>query len=146
MEYQTFVRAVEDRTGLSTAEEVDDATGATLVTFSERIPDEEARDLASQLPDEVGSYLTAADGSESFGFDEFVTRVLERESVTEMDERDAATEHAQAVVAVLLDAVTSEESDDVLSYLTRDYERLFEGVDPEEVWGPGWRERLGEAG
>ncbi|WP_327053326.1 DUF2267 domain-containing protein [Halomicrococcus gelatinilyticus] len=146
MEYQAFIRAVEERTDLSTADEADDAVGATLVTLSERIPDQEAQDLASQLPTEVGSYLTIADGSTSFGFDEFVARVLERETVTEIDERDAAVEHAQAVIAVLLDAVTSRESDDVLSYLTRDYERLFEGVDPEEVWGPGWRERLGEAG
>lgn len=146
MEYQTFVREVEERTDLSTAEEADDAIGATLVTLSERVPDETARNLAEQLPHEIGEYLTAADGSTSFGFDEFVARVLEREMVTDVAERETARRHAQAVVAVLLDAVTSRKSDDVLSHLTTDYERLFEGVDPEAVWGPGWRDRLGERG
>ena len=146
MEYQTFVREVEEHTDLSTAEEADDAIGATLVTLSERVPDETARTLAEQLPHEVGEYLTAADGSSSFGFDEFVAPALARETVTEVAEREAARRHAQAVVAVLLNAVTSRKSDDVLSYLTADYERLFEDVDPEAVWGPGWRDRLGERG
>lgn len=144
MEYAEFRREVADRTDLAEAD-VETAVGATLVTLSERVPDEAARGLAEQLPGEVGGHLTAADGHESFGYDEFVARVAERTGAGDPD-LELAEYHAQAVVSVLLDAVQSETSDDVLSHLTADYEDLFGMVDPEDVWGPGWRDRLGEAG
>lgn len=148
MEYVEFVRQVMERGSLASREAAETAIQATLTTLSERIPDDDARDVAEQVPQGVGGHLTAADEHESFGYDEFVARVMEREGTTDAaaGDREAAAVHAQAVVAVLLDSVQSRTSDDLLSHLTTDYEALFGMVDPEEVWGPGWRERLGQAG
>ncbi len=78
-------------------------------------------------------------------YDGFVTRVAERED-RDLAELGSAERDAMAVVATLLDAVTDRESDDLSTHYTADYDELFAMVDPEEVWGPGWRERLGEAG
>jgi uncharacterized protein (DUF2267 family) len=146
MEYDDFLANVQTIADLPSADEATAAIEATLITLSERVPDDQARDLAEQLPDEVGTYLSAADDMESFDYDEFVARVMKREGETGPEDRPVAARHAQAVVAVLLDAVESRESDDLLSYLTEDYAPLFEQVDPEDVWGPGWRDRFGEAG
>lgn len=148
MEYAEFVRRVADRADLPSRRAAEAAVQATLTTLSERVPDDDARDVAEQVPQEVGGHLTAADGHESFGYDEFVARVMEREGTTDAStaDREAAAVHAQAVVAVLLDAVQSRTSDDLLSHLTADYEALFGMVDPEAVWGPGWRDRLGQSG
>lgn len=145
MEYEEFRDRIGDRAGVG-ADETERAIEATLTTLSERIPDAEAQDLAEQLPHEIGEHLTAADGHESFGYDEFVARVRERTADGDLPDREVAVSHAQAVVAVLLEAVQSTQTDDVLSYLTRDYEPLFDGIDPEEIWGPGWIDRLGERG
>lgn len=144
MEYAEFRRRVRDRAGLDTDESTAEAIAATLITLSERVPDADAQDLAEQLPDEVGEHLTAADSAGAFGYDEFRTRVAEREAAD--PDPEAAAIHAQAVVAVLLEAVSGRESDDLLSSLTADYEPLFGMVDPESVWGPGWRDRLGQHG
>lgn len=144
MEHARFVHEVRERAGLETDEEVETAVQAALTTLSERVPDEEARNLAEQVPHEIGEHLTAADDLRSFGYDEYVTRVMERE---ELDaDRDAAERHAQAVVGVLVEAVTPRQGNDILPYLSEDYEQLFALVDADEVWGPGWRERLGERG
>ena len=145
MEYETFRQRVRVRGELPSDDAAERAIRATLVTLSERVPDDDARDLAEQLPGDVGNHLTAADGRESFGYDEFVARVAEREGDASPD-LDAAERHARAVIAVLLDAVRSRDSDDLLSALTEDYEALLAFVDPEDVWGPGWRHRLGQHG
>jgi uncharacterized protein (DUF2267 family) len=144
MEYERFRETVRERAGLAAEEAPEDVLAAVLVTLSERLPDDECRDLAEQLPHEVGESMTAADGSTSFGYGEFVTRVAEREERVGNADRGRVERHAAAVVAVLLEAVTARESDDVLSYLTPDYEPLFDMVDPESVWGPGWYDRLAE--
>lgn len=144
MEYEEFVSAVQGDADLSRTE-AESAIAATLTTLSERVPDGDARDVAEQLPHEVGEHLTTADGRDSFGYDEFVTRVAERED-RDIEERASAERDAQAVVATLLDAVASRTTDDLLTYLTADYEPLLALVEPEEVWGPGWRDRLGEQG
>lgn len=81
--------------------------------------------------------------STTMQYEEFASRV-EREQASA--DRASAERDAQAVVAALLDAVTGRESDDLLAHLTGDYEALLGMVDSEEVWGPGWRDRLGEAG
>lgn len=112
MEYETFRSVVREQAELESLAAADDAAAATLVTLSERVPD--ARDLAEQVPHEVGEQLTATDSYESFGYDEFVARVVEREEIA--DDRTAAERYAQTVVAVLLDAVDSEDSDDLLSH------------------------------
>lgn len=144
MEYEEFLRRVAERGGLVEGEEPDDVVGAVLVTLSERVPDAECRSLAEQLPHEVGQYMTAADGAESFDYGEFVSRVQEREETVDRVDRAVVEQHAAAVVSVLLEAVAPRKSDDLLPHLTADFEPLFDLVDPEEVWGPGWHDRLGQ--
>ncbi|MFB6137784.1 MAG: DUF2267 domain-containing protein [Halobacteriaceae archaeon] len=143
MEYAEFESRVAQRAGIP-VDEVEAAAEATLATLSERLPDDESRAVAEQLPEPASTFLTAADGRQSFGYDEYLARVGERMDDATGVERAAAERRAQTVVAVLLDAADSETTDDLLSYLSPDYEPLLELVEPEAVWGPGWRERLGE--
>jgi uncharacterized protein (DUF2267 family) len=122
MQYDEFIGRVQNRARLGTSGEAVRATRATLEVLGERLFGGEAEDLAAQLPREVGRYLTADGGSESFGLDEFFRRVSEREEVELPD----AVHHARAVMSVVQEAVTEGEVQDVLAQLPEEYRPLFE--------------------
>ncbi len=58
MKYGEFIAQVQQRARLGSRDEADVATSATLTTLGERLAGGEAKDLASQLPVEIGHYLT----------------------------------------------------------------------------------------
>lgn len=122
MNYDDFVMQVRDRAHLGTSDDALKAIQATLEVLSERLSQEEANDLASQLPKEFKPYLTQQKETESFDVNEFFRRVSKRERV----ELDDAGNHAKAVVSVICDAVSPGELRDVLGELPEDYDRLFE--------------------
>ena len=75
-----FIALVCERTGLDRAGG-EQAAQATLTTLAERITNEEAGHLASQLPQELQPPLESPGGTgEPFGADEFLRRVGEREA------------------------------------------------------------------
>src|SRR5579859_1636215 len=99
MKYDEFIAKVRKRARLTSNEEAERATRATLQTIAERIGHAEANDLAAQLPDELAMYLRPlyADGEERFSLSEFFRRVGEREQVSPME----ADYHARIVLALL---------------------------------------------
>jgi uncharacterized protein (DUF2267 family) len=117
-----FVAEVQQRAGL-TQEAAYNAIGATLATLSERLAGGEAKDLASQLPYEIGVYLTQpmAGAGEPFGLDEFFWRISQRAGV---DLHEAALE-ARVVIGVLCEAVTMGEIENVRAQLPEDIRQLF---------------------
>ena len=122
MQYDEFVGEVKNRARLPSRGDTVRAIQATLGTLAERIAQGEADDLAAQLPPELSVFLEDADTTERFSVDDFFLRVAAKESA---DVPDAA-HHARAVMAVLREAVTAGELDDIRGQLPDNYDPLFE--------------------
>jgi uncharacterized protein (DUF2267 family) len=89
----------------------------------------EPKDLASQLPPEIGLHLLRYAGmGERFSLDEFYKRVSEREG----EDLPQAVFHARAVIRVLSEAVSGGEINDILAQLPPEFDRFFR----EAVEGP----------
>ncbi|MBS3783203.1 MAG: DUF2267 domain-containing protein [Anaerolineae bacterium] len=122
MQYDEFVGEVQNRARLPSRGDTVRAIQATLGTLAERIAQGEADDLAAQLPPELSVFLEDADTTERFSVDDFFLRMAAKESA---DVPDAA-HHARAVMAVLREAVTAGELDDIRGQLPDNYDPLFE--------------------
>ena len=124
MKYDEFISQVQRRANLDSREEAERATHATLETLGERLAGGEAKDLAAQLPTELAQYLQQAYTGiqEKFSLDEFFWRASQREGV----DLTESTYHARVVIALLSEAVTLGEIEDVRAQLPEDFARLFE--------------------
>jgi uncharacterized protein (DUF2267 family) len=125
MNYDHFVNQVQHRAHLSSNGEAVAAIRATLETLGERLAGGESKDLAAQLPREIGYYLLQRTGgvSQRFGFDEFCWRVAQREDM----DLPKAVFHTRAVMDVVRDAVSSGEIQDVMQQLPPEFRPLFAG-------------------
>jgi uncharacterized protein (DUF2267 family) len=119
MNFDHFVGQVQHRARLGALSDAVRAIRATLTTLSERLDPGEAKDLASQLPEEIGFYMLAGTvtGGERFSIGEFFDRVAARERV----DLPVAVYHARAVFEVVREAVSPGEIRDVLSELPEDF-------------------------
>src|SRR5438045_6324256 len=124
LNYDEFISQVQRRAKLDSREEAERATRATLETLGERLAGGEAKDLAAQLPPEIAQYLQQAYTGiqEKFSLDEFFWRVSQREGV----DLTESTYHARVVCALLSEAVTMGEIEDVRAQLPEDLDRLFD--------------------
>lgn len=106
MEHDVFIGQVQARARLPSRGHAERATRATLETLGERVPEGLARDVAAQLPTEIGEHLRrtitlAGLGSgERFDRDEFIRRVAARET----SDPAAAAYHARVVLEILGEA------------------------------------------
>ncbi len=130
MKHDEFIKQVQHRAHLSSREDAEVATRATLETLAERLVGGEAGDLASQLPGGLARYLRTglAGAGVHYSVDEFFQRVGAREGV----DLPTAIYHAQAVIAVLTEAVSPGEMTDVRAQLPAEFSRLFEPGHEEE--------------
>ncbi|PWR10718.1 DUF2267 domain-containing protein [Micromonospora sicca] len=109
MNHAEFLEAVGKRAGMPAAE-AETVIRATLTTLAERISGGEARDLATQLPEEFRGYLhKEVDFAEHLDLVEFLNEVRVR---TGMDDQRAA-DGARAVLTTLREAVSAEELEDL---------------------------------
>jgi uncharacterized protein (DUF2267 family) len=131
MKYDEFIKHVQTVAQLSSREEAERATKATLEAIKERIVGNEGKDLASQLPKEIGQYLRGREGEDGqhFPVEEFIKRVSEKEGV----DKTTAVNHARAVFSVLQDAVSPGEFADVRANFSDDYAQLFATGSTSEV-------------
>lgn len=107
MDHDEFIAQVEHRARLASRGDAERATRATLETLAERITDGAAKNLAAQLPNEIGEHLRRnaneqAGTGEQFSLDDFLGRVTERECV----DQPAAVFHARVVLEVTEEATT----------------------------------------
>jgi len=139
MDHDAFIGEVQNRAELPSRGAALSASRATLQTLGDRIQEGKATNLAAQLSDELGRYLEEhADAPESFGFDEFIDRVAERdESIANHgdDDLSAAAFHARVVIDVLEEAVSGEQLDDLRDQLPDEYGQLFELAEAEDHAG-----------
>lgn len=123
MNYHDFLGHVQSRARLGTTGEAARAARATLEILGLRLHGGEAADLAAQLPAEIAVYLTAEDApSETFGVEEFYTRVSRLEGVDYPD----AVHHARSVLSVVREAVSGGEMQDVRAQLPDEYGDLLD--------------------
>ncbi|MDX1634252.1 MAG: DUF2267 domain-containing protein [Marinobacter sp.] len=123
MKFDEFLGHVQDRAKLDSLDAAMLATRATLNTLSERLTGNEPEHLAAQLPGEIGEHLKTdkAGQGERFDVKDFIARVSQREGVPESQ----ATHHAQVVIGVVNEAVSTGEMSDIRGQLPSDYELLF---------------------
>ncbi len=123
MKRDEFLKHVQSVAQLDSREEAERATRATFEILAERIVGDEAKDLASQLPQDLGQYLRGREGEngQAFSLKEFYQRVADKEGV----EPSVAAMHVRAVFTVLQQAVTPGEFADVRANFSPDYEELF---------------------
>jgi len=122
MQYEEFVGEVQHRARLGSQGDAVQAIRATLQTLAERLPGDEAKHLAAQLPPAIGSYLQDSNGSERFTLNHFFERVAQREPADLAD----AVHHARAVISVLNEAVSTGQFEQVRNTLPDEFEPLFE--------------------
>lgn len=123
MKYDEFIKRVQSTARLSSLGDAVAAVRATLETLAERVTREEVRDLTAQLPRELAYYLEhRAETLDKFGLDEFLKRVSQREPAG----LPTATYHARVVIAVLQEAITKGQIDDIRGQLPDEFAPLFE--------------------
>src|SRR5918911_3304256 len=111
MQYEEFVERVQQRAGLASFAEAEEATRATLTTLGEYLTGGEGLDLAAQLPQGLAEHLRRQPPERSmiFSLNDFLQRVGEEEGAR-IEEAEA---HTRSVLRVLEEAVTKGEMDDV---------------------------------
>ncbi len=124
MNYDEFIGQVQHRARLSSRAHAERATRAVLETLALRLAGGEPKNLASQLPPEIGRYLLEPDAGagKRFGPREFYDLVAMREGI---DMPDAA-HHVRAVASVLREAVSPGEWQNMLAQLPPDLDQLME--------------------
>jgi uncharacterized protein (DUF2267 family) len=130
MKHDKFIGRVQHYARPPSRGDAERATRATLETLGERLAGGEPKDLASQLPPEIGEHLLrgCAGIGERFSLDEFYRKV----SVREREDLPKAVFHARAVIRVLSEAVSKGEIDDMLAQLPPEFDRFFQ----EAIEGP----------
>ncbi len=124
MNFDEFIGQVQHRARLDSRAHAERATRAVLETLAQRLSGGEPKDVASQLPPEIGRYLlepTSGEGAR-FGVRDFYDLVALREGV-DMPE---AAYHARAVASVLRDAISPGEWSNILAQLPPDLDKLLE--------------------
>ncbi|WP_457963263.1 DUF2267 domain-containing protein [Arthrobacter sp. D1-29] len=105
MKADEIISAVRSSAGIDSYGHAEKAVKATLTVLGQRLSTE-AKDLAAQLPPELGERLTQQPDVERFGLEEFYRRVAEEEG--EGCTPQVARRHARAVTAGLREAVGAE--------------------------------------
>lgn len=127
MQHDEFLEEVQQRARLDSRKEATEATEVVLETLAERLPADEAEDIASELPKELAGHFEDSGKAETFGVDEFFQRINGREEA----EGAAAKLHAQVVTNVLATAISEGELDQVFDDLPPEYRDLLGDVDPD---------------
>lgn len=123
MREDEFLARVRERGEYGDQAEAERVTASVLRILASRIPDQEAKDLAAQLPGHLGGYLTRPAGeiTEAFGVQEFCRRVSDQ-----VGARPATAEwDASAVLTTIADVITGGQLNQILSVLPSGYASLF---------------------
>lgn len=124
MQFHEFIGKVQHLASLPSEDQALKVTRVTLETLAMRIAGGEPKHIASQLPEEIGRFLSTSEGAEtveSFTLNDFYNRVAERTGADE----PAARHYARSVMAVMREAVSKGEMDDLKDQLPDEFEPLL---------------------
>lgn len=151
-DYNDFVGEVQHRIGAGTQAEAVRTTRAVLETLGERVEEGGATDVASPLPMEIDRYLLKADHGQTYDYDGFVDRVVDRLNYDDLDletgygrpatvDQSDAVYQIKAVMALLDETIPGGGIANVEEQLPEEFDDLFEfaGLDT-----PPWQEREAE--
>ncbi|GAB7018545.1 DUF2267 domain-containing protein [Halostagnicola bangensis] len=129
MQNSEFYQLVLEASHIETIDRAEVATDAVLETLGETLTAGEAKDVATQLPDELAGVIEDADHDGS-GYDRnaFVNRVGERLQNTDLEPNDAER-YADGVTDALTATLTKGELENLKAQLDAELDPLFEGVD-----------------
>ena len=131
MERHDFYQSVQYEANFASEADARNATEAVLSTLGERLDETRLQHLDGSLPNDIGDFLTDGASGERFDYEEFLSRIDERTTHTDIDD----PEHlARIVVGTLLEHIDENERDDLRERLE---ELEFGAVIPET--GPGAR-------
>ncbi|MEH2246532.1 DUF2267 domain-containing protein [Nostoc sp.] len=124
MQQDEFIGQVQNRALLSSRNDAELTTRATLETLAERLAGGEPFNAAVQLPRGIAEYLPDeyTESGERFSLDEFFGRISQREGVELPD----AVDHARVVIEVLSEGISSGEINDIRSQFPSGFDLLFE--------------------
>ncbi len=130
MDYNEFIRRVQERADLPSREAAVELTKATLATLGERLYRTTRDNLAAQLDNDLKPYLGAETdpvGSRKqltpFDLENFFGRVSGRADMSVAE----AARHAPVVIGVLQEAVSAGQWEAVTDELPDEYSRLWSG-------------------
>ena len=126
MQNHEFLSEVQQRIGVGSTDEANNAVRATLQTLADHLAGNAPAKLAAQLPEEIGAFITEHKSDpdatgEGFGVEEFVRRTAERSGLQDA----AAKNYAVAVLAVTREAISEGEFAKMRGTLPGEYGALF---------------------
>lgn len=123
MDKHEFLRRVQEELNLVDMSEAETATRSVLAAVTDRITDQEAHDLASQLPSDLREFIQRRGNRiQKMDLDTFISRI---QSDLDLATWDQAARVARGVFAVLKQAVAEGEWEDVASQLPADLKEMF---------------------
>ena len=123
MTFDNFVGEVQHRAHLGSLGEAVRAIRCTLGVLSQRLKAGEVKDLASQLPEEIGYYLMHSEAGQGQRFT--IGEFLDRVTLCERADKPDAIFRVRAVFEVLREAVSAGQFKHVIDQLPADYAPLF---------------------
>lgn len=121
MDYETFVRRVQEVGEIESPDEAERAITATLETLGERLEGTHRSHVATQLPGELGPHLEKRPYRGVFLLPDFYNRVGARADLRRPD----AERRSRAVMVVLREAISPGEWRDMADALSADYGELL---------------------
>ncbi|MBI3943209.1 MAG: DUF2267 domain-containing protein [Chloroflexi bacterium] len=121
MQFREFVDKVEQRIPEDERVNAIKIIEATLETLGERLDRTQRNKLGAQLPNELKQFLLKRQENDYFSVEKFYDRVAARAVIG----YPAAVLGSQAVMAILREAVSEGEINNILSQLTEDYGELL---------------------
>lgn len=121
MKYNHFIALVKRVGNLRSDAEAEKASLAVLEIFASLLGEKKARNVAAQLPGELRMAMLQVKEHGPFPLPEFFRRIADKEGVPEPE----AMAHAQAVLAMLQEAITEGELDSIYPELTPEYQEFL---------------------
>ena len=131
MKYEQILEEVKIRAQLDNLQQAAEVSRAVLEALGERLFNNEADDLAAQLPEQLAQSLRGHQ-SRAFGLDEVLAMIAGKTDASP----DQAEHYAGTVIAVMKKFISEGELHDVQAQLPKEFSRLF-GVGPGEIRKPG---------
>jgi uncharacterized protein (DUF2267 family) len=121
MTYVEFIRSVLEASGIETRDDAERTTIEVLQELIDRLTDDEAHDLLSQLPGELQRAVIVSSAPIPMTYEEFVDRVAQELEISPEEARKGI----RAVLGTLRKAVSWGEFQDVLEQLDPEYADLL---------------------